>query len=184
MTRGEPHVSIPSRRLRAVAHFVRGRLAAVGLASALAACSTAPPLPSPIPMTPEIVGTFTGTWTGVWGGTSATLVIVEQRAVTTSSGVYLGPVQVLGQPLPGVSGVLTSTIGGAPKAVTVQGWLGSSGGRAALVLGAVTVDGRQYLNLVRTDDGRLAGTGHSDFPWGPQGTVLLVHEAGPPGPPR
>jgi len=159
-------------------------LAAVGLAFALTACSTAPPLPSPIPMTPDVVGTFTGTWTGIWGGTPASLVIVEQRAVTTSSGVYVGPVQVLGQPVPGVSGVLTSMIGGAPKAVNVQGWLGASGGRVALVLSAVTIDGHQFLNLVRTDDGRLAGTGQSDFPWGPQGSVLLVHQASAPAPPR
>jgi hypothetical protein len=54
----------------------------------------------------------------------------------------------------------------------------------ALVLGAVTLDGRQYLNLVRTDDGRLAGTGQSDFPWGPQGTVLLVQQSPVPSPPR
>lgn len=184
MTRRAPHVPISKRTLSVIARHARGRLAAVGLALALASCSTAPPLPQPIPMTPDVVGTLTGTWTGVWGGTPATLVIVEQRAVTTSSGVYLGPVHVLGQPRPGVSGVLTSMIGGAPKAVNVQGWLGVSGGRVALVLGAVTLDGRQYLNLVRTDDGRLAGTGQSDFPWGPQGTVLLVQQSPVPSPPR
>ena len=164
-------------------HVLR-HLAAVGLAFALAACSTAPPLPGPIPMTPDVVGTFTGTWAGIWGGTPATLVIVEQRAVPVSSGVYVGPVQVLGRPGPGVSGVLTSMIGGVSKAVNVQGWLGASGGRVALVLSAVTIDGRQFLNLVRTDDGRLAGTGQSDFPWGPQGSVLLVHQPSAPGPPR
>jgi hypothetical protein len=151
----------------------RHGLFGVALALALAACSTAPPLPTPIPLTPDVVGTFRGTWTGVWGGTPASLVIVEPRAVAASAGVYFGPVQVLGHPVPGVSGVLTSTIAGAPKAVNVHGWLGTSGGRPALVLNGEGIHGRQWLSLVRTDDGRLAGTGHSDFPWGPQGTVLL-----------
>ena len=159
-------------------------LAAGALAVALAACSTAPALPPPIPMTPDVAGTLTGTWTGIWGGTPATLVIVEQQAVTTPSGVYVGPVQVLGQSRPGVSGVLTSMIGGVPTAANAQGWLGSRGGRVALVLGAATTDGSQHLSLVSTDDGRLAGTGQSDFPWGPQGSVLLVRQGGPPAPPR
>lgn len=158
--------------------------AALGVVLLLAACSTAPPLPPPIPLAPAAVGTLIGTWTGMWGGTPATLVIVEQNVVPASSGVYVGPVQVLGQPVPGVSGVLTSLIGGAPKAVNVQGYLGSAGGRLALVLTADAIDGRQYLTLTRTDDGRLAGTGHSDFPWGPQGTVLLAPHAGVPRPPR
>jgi hypothetical protein len=160
------------------------RFAAIGLALALAACSTAPPLPPPIALAPEAVGTLTGTWTGTWGGTPATLVIVEQRTVSVSAGVYLGPVQVLGLPVPGVAGVLTSMIGGTPTTVSVQGYLGSAGGRLALVLSADAIDGRQYLTLTRVDGGRFTGTGHSDFPWGPQGPVTLTPLAGAPGPPR
>ena len=120
------------------------------------------------------VSDLRGTWAGTWGGAPVQLVVVEQRELGDYAGVYLGPVQVLGRRRPGVSGVLTSTIAGAPVSVNVEGWLGNINGKLALLLHATTPSGMQQLTLARTADDRWTGRGESDFSWGPQGPIELV----------
>lgn len=154
----------------------RNLLIALGVSLILGACSTMPPVPPPLTAVPDVGGPLSGTWTGTWGGTPVTLVVVEQTEFAAYSGVYLGPLQLLGQRAPGVSGVLTSTIGGAPVSVNVQGWLGATERGRTLVLTGVALDGVQYLSLARVEDDRLVGRGQSDFRWGPQGPVNLVRQ--------
>jgi hypothetical protein len=110
----------------------------------------------------------------------ARLVIVEQRELGDYSGIYLGPLQVLGRRRPGVAGVLTSTIAGAPVSANVEGWLGYVNGQLALRLHAVTSSGAQWLTLARTADDRWVGRGESGFPWGPQGAIELARVPGGP----
>ena len=113
------------------------------------------------------VSDLRGTWEGTWGGAPMRLVIVEQRELGDYAGIYLGPVQVLGRRRPGVTGVLTSTIAGAPASVNVEGWLGNINGKLALLLRATTPSGLQQLTLARAAD-RWTGRGESDFAWGPK----------------
>jgi hypothetical protein len=120
------------------------------------------------------VSDLRGTWEGTWGGAPVQLVIVEQHELGDYSGVYFGPVQVLGRRRPGVTGVLTSTIAGAPVSVNVEGWLGNINGKLALLLRAATRSGLQQLTLARTAEDRWTGRGESDFAWGPQGPIEIV----------
>ncbi len=145
----------------------------LGLALLLTGCAA--PLPTPLPPSAP-VPTLRGTWIGTWGGTPLTLVVIEQEEFDAYSGLYLGPLQLLGRRVPGVSGVMTSTIGANPVSVSVQGWLGSTGSGLALVLTARTMYGFQSLTLTLVETERLAGMGESDFPWGPRGVVALIHQ--------
>jgi hypothetical protein len=88
-------------------------------------------------------------------------------------GVFLGTWHVLGRELPGVSGVLTSTVRGEAVSVNVQGRLGDSNGRTTLVLAPVTVNGGR-MTLTHLRDHRLAGEGTSQMWWEPQGPVELA----------
>lgn len=120
-----------------------------------------------------------GTWVGTWGGAPVQLVLVEQRELGDDSGVYFGPVQVLGRRRPGVAGVLTSTVAGAPVSVNAEGWLGNIGGRLTLLLRATTTSGFQQITLARTADDRWSGRGESEFSWGPQGAIEIVRRSAP-----
>lgn len=164
--------------VRARAPGPASRVTAVIAAALLAACASGPPAVTPLP-TSAAVPDVRGTWTGSWGGAPVTLLIAEQRAgADLDPGVWVGPIQVLGRRAPGVSGVLTSASPRGGVSATANGWFGSSGGRAALVVVAATVDGRQVLRLSLLDAERLAGTGESDYPWGPQGAVTLTRSVG------
>jgi hypothetical protein len=100
------------------------------LAVLLTACSTAPPpLAPPDGHLPDV----RGTWTGTWGGAPVTLVILDQTDAAPVEGVSVGPWQVFGRHLPGVSGILTVKIRSEMVSTNVQGRLGLANGRLALV---------------------------------------------------
>jgi len=115
-----------------------------------------------------------GTWAGSWGGAPVQLVIVEQIELGERSGVYFGPVQVLGRRRPGVAGVLTTTIAGAPVSANAEGWLGNIGGRLTMLIRATTTGGIQQVTLGRTGPDRWSGRGESEFYWGPQGAIEIA----------
>jgi hypothetical protein len=156
------------------------RRAVLGLVLILVGCSGSPGPMAPPPLYTVDIPDFRGTWTGTWGGSPVRLVIAEQEDQDARSGVYLGSMQVLGQRVPGVSGVLTSVVGGGQVSAAVKGWLTSSGrGAAMLLLEARTVDGIQHLALTSGPPDRLAGRGDSDFRWGPRGPVELIRSSPP-----
>lgn len=140
------------------------------LVIALTGCAQTVDLAPPPPVT--AVPGLMGTWTGTWGGTPVQLVIVEQRELGDYSGIYLGPVQLLGRRRPGVSGVLTSTIAGTPVSANAEGWLGYVNGRLTVRLHSQTPSGSQELTLAQSGD-RWAGQGESSFTWGPRGPIEL-----------
>jgi hypothetical protein len=140
-------------------------IVAIGLLAG--ACATAPPLAPPTGLVPDL----RGTWSGTWGEAAVTLLLLDQDTAG-DGGVYVGPWQVLGQPLPGVTGVLTYTAGGQALSRNVQGRLGDSGGRLTLVLEPGSVHGQTLvLSLVGAD--RLQGSGTSRLSWEPRGPVDL-----------
>jgi hypothetical protein len=145
----------------------------LALALLLVGCASSPSAPPP----PSSLGppppNLRGAWSGTWGGAPLTLVVTDQADLGAYSGVYLGAYQVLGQRVPGVTGVLTSTIAGQPVSASAKGWLGFGGPAVTLLLEARTPHGTQHLTLTRTDGDRLIGQGESDFPWGPRGAVEL-----------
>jgi len=147
------------------------------LVIALAGCAQTVDLAPPPPVT--AVPGLMGTWVGTWGGTPVQLVVIDQRELGDYSGVYLGPVQVLGRRRPGVSGVLTSTIAGAPVSVNAEGWLGYVNGRLTVLLHATTASGSQQLTLAQSGD-RWTGHGESSFAWGPRGPIELARTKAPP----
>lgn len=149
----------------------------VVLVLALAGCAQTVDLAPPPPATE--VPDLRGTWTGTWGGAPLRLVVTGQKELGDYSGISLGPVQLLGRRLPGVSGVITSTIAGAPVSVRMEGWLGYGNGRLRLLLSATTSDGAQQLVLDRATDDRWSGHGESTFSWGPQGPVELTRQSVP-----
>lgn len=159
-----------------MSEFARG--AAVLVILALAACAQTVDVAPPPPVT--AVPDLRGTWAGTWGGAPVRLVITEQRELGDYAGIYLGPVQALGRRRPGVAGVLTSAIAGAPVSVNAEGWLGYVNGGLALLLHATTPSGSQRLTLARTADDRWSGRGESDFAWGSQGAIEMVR--GPASP--
>lgn len=153
-----------------------GCFAGLGLAVLMTGCaSTSERLPPSPPST--IVPDLRGIWSGLWGGTPLTLVVVDQKEMAAYSGIYLGPLQVLGRRAPGVNGVMTSTIRGAAVSVSVEGWYGSTSGGLMLVLRGVMPNGTQQLTLTRIEAEQLAGTGESSFRWGPQGPVNLTRRS-------
>jgi hypothetical protein len=136
-------------------------------------------LPSP---PPGPVPDLRGTWTGTWGGRPASLLVTDQRDEFTDSGVFLGSYALLAERRPGLTGILTSSIGQDAISTNAQGWFGYSGGRLMLVVRADTADGSQYLTLGLADERRLRGTGESSFRWGPRGPVELTRQPSPPKP--
>ncbi len=148
----------------------------LAVALALAACQTGPPSLAPVALAAGVPD-LRGTWTGTWGGAATRLVVTDQLDTQQYSGIYLGPVQLLGQRMPGLAGVLTVTVRGEARSANVQGWFGAAGAQPALVLVAVTPDGREYMTLRQLSAERLAGTGDSDFAWGPRGVVELTRPA-------
>ena len=140
------------------------------------ACGTPPPpLTTPVGMMPDL----RGTWNGTWGGAPLTLVILDQRDAEPIGGVSVGPWQVFGRDLPGVSGILSVAIRNEMVSVNVQGRLGSSNGRLTLVLEPATVNGG-WISLTRLDENRLAGAGTAQMSWEPRGPVELIRQ--PQGP--
>lgn len=135
----------------------------------------------PLPPSTLAIPDLLGTWTGTWAGTPLTLVVVEQKELDARAGVFVGPVQVLGQRAPGVVGVLTSVIDGRRVSVSVEGWLTTSGrGALTLLLSTRTLEGRQWLTLAIVEPHRLVGGGESEFRWGPRGAVELIRSAAAP----
>jgi hypothetical protein len=120
-----------------------------------------------------------GTWTGTWGDAPMTLVILEQDNAAPGNGVWLGPWQLLGGALPGVTGVLSVRIRTEMVSVSVRGRLGASNGRLTLVIEPATVNGG-WLSLAQSGENRLAGTGTAQMSWEPQGPVELMRQ--PRGP--
>jgi hypothetical protein len=146
------------------------------IALLLGACAgppaLAPPAAGPMP-------DLRGTWTGTWGGAPLTLVILEQRDAEPVDGVWVGPWQVLGGDLPGVTGILTVGIRNELVTVNVRGRLGASNGRLILVIEPATANGG-WLSLAQLEENRLAGTGMAQMSWEPQGPVELIRQ--PRGP--
>jgi hypothetical protein len=147
--------------------FRRARLF-VG-AALLAACSTAPP---PLAPPPGRLPDVRGTWTGTWGGAPMTLVILDQTDAAPVDGVSVGPWQVFGRNLPGVSGILTVKIRSEMVSTNVQGRLGLANGRLALELAPATANGG-WISLTTVDENRMSGTGMSQMSWEPRGPVEL-----------
>ena len=145
------------------------------LAAMLAGCVAGIPLPAP-PTGP--VPELTGTWRGTWGGEPASLLVTEQTGDAGYSGIFTSADHLWGPRRPGVSGVLTSTIRGAPVSSRAEGWLGNDArGRLVLLLQTETPDGRQRLTLARVGEDQLQGTGESSFRWGPQGPARLTRQS-------
>lgn len=155
----------------------RSAVLALAALSLLACTTTPPPLAPPIGLMPDL----RGTWKGTWGGTPVTLVVLEQSdAVPADGGVSVGPWQVFGQNLPGLSGILSVKLRSEMVSTNVRGRFGSWNGRLTLVLEPATVNGG-FLSLVRIADDRLTGNGTGQMSWEPQGTVELIRQ--PQGPP-
>jgi hypothetical protein len=148
---------------------------ALAALSLLACTTTPPPLAPPIGLMPDL----RGTWKGTWGGTPVTLVILDQSDAVPVDGVSVGPWQVFGQSLPGLSGILSVKLRNEMVSVNVRGRFGNWNGRLTLVLEPATVNGG-FLSLVRLADDRLTGTGTAQMSWEPQGPVELIRQ--PQGP--
>lgn len=142
----------------------------------LAGCATGPPVGPPASFSPDL----RGTWTGTWGGAPASLVVTGQQTGHGESGLVLGPWQVLGERYPTATGVLTSTIDGAPVSTNMSGLLSHSGGGVVLTVHAASAAGEQWLTLRLVDTDRLEGMGQSQHPWGPRGPAQLVRRPRPP----
>jgi hypothetical protein len=151
-----------------------GRLAAVAaLAAALGACAgpTVPPPPPPDTAVPDL----RGTWTGTWAGTPVTLLIAEQaEGGERAGGFYVGTAHVLGERQPTVAGVLTFRDPTGTTTTHARGWVGVEGRRLRLLVVATPGAGNLALDLAVEPDGRLVGTGESDFRWGPRGPITLT----------
>jgi hypothetical protein len=147
-------------------------LVALSVVALLCGCAPAPPPLAPPPA--GVVPDLRGTWTGSWAGTPLTLVVLDQADVS-GSGITIGPWPVLGQDLPGLSGILTYTTAGGPVSVNVTGRFGGAGRRLALVLEPTGQVG-QFMTLTKVDATRLMGMGRSHSRWDPEGPVELVRQ--------
>jgi hypothetical protein len=144
------------------------------MAAVLAGCVGGTPLPAP-PTGP--VPDLVGTWRGTWGGEPLVLLLTDQNVDTGYSGIFVSADHLLGSRRPGISGVLTSTIRGAPISSRAEGWLGTDArGRLVLLVQTETPDGLQRLTLARTTEDELQGTGESSFRWGPKGPARLTRQ--------
>lgn len=149
-------------------------LTTVLMVAALGGCVGGTPIPAP-PTGP--VPDMLGTWRGTWGGEPVVLLVTDQAADAGYSGIFVSGSHVLGPRRPGVAGVLTSTIRGAPVSSRAEGWLGNdASGRLVLLVQAEGPDGAQRLTLARVADDQLQGTGESTFRWGPRGPARLTRQ--------
>jgi hypothetical protein len=151
----------------------QNRSIAFGLTLLLAGCVAEVPLTMPAGSVPDL----RGTWRGTWGGTPLTLLVLAQDDGSPRGGFFVGPWPLAGDPLPGLSGVLTFTVRGEATSVNVHGRMGDSNGRLTLVLDPLTVNGEQ-ITLTYVNPRRLAGTGTSRPTWEPQGPIELARPAG------
>jgi hypothetical protein len=151
------------------------RCLAAALALLVAGCATSPPPPPPAVAAPDL----RGTWTGTWGGAPLTVIVIDQEAGHGESGFAIGPWQVLGQPYPTVTGILTSSIRGESVSTRMEGLVGDAGGRLVLTVRARSAAGDQWLTLRLVEADRLQGTGDSQYAWGPRGAAQLVRRGGP-----
>src|SRR5712692_3393949 len=143
---------------------------AAGLTVLLGSCGPAAPrLTPPSRQLPDL----RGTWTGTWGGTRLTLFVLEQTDDAASGGVTLDPWVLLGERLPGLSGVLTFTAKGEPVSVNFRARLGDSNGTLTLVLDSLTTNG-EHITLTQVEEHRMTGDGTSRASWEPQGRIELV----------
>jgi len=149
---------------------------AMAVALLVAGCATGPPVGPPASFAPDL----RGTWTGTWGGAPASLVVTGQQTGHGESGLVLGPWQVLGERYPTATGVLTSTVDGAPVSTHMSALLSDSGGAVVVTVHAQSSAGEQWLTLRLVDADRLEGMGTSQYRWGPQGPAQLVRRPRPP----
>jgi hypothetical protein len=148
------------------------RLVVVALALITAAGAALPP---PAAGAPDL----RGTWTGTWGGVPLTVIVTDQRPGHGGAGLVIGPWQVLGQPYPTVSGILTASIQGELVSTHMDGQLADAGGdRLVVTVRARSAAGEQRLTLRLREGDRLEGTGDSQYAWGPRGPVQLVRRPG------
>ena len=110
-----------------------------------------------------------------------TLVILDQTDAAPVDGVSVGPWQVFGRNLPGISGILTVKIRSEMVSTNVQGRLGMANGRLALELAPATANGG-WISLTKLDQTRMSGTGMGQMSWEPQGPVDLVRQSAVPPP--
>ncbi len=150
------------------------RLLVVSLALVVAGCATSL-VPPPAASAPDL----RGTWIGTWGGAPLTVLVTDQGHGHGESGLVIGPWQVLGQPYPTVSGVLTASIRGEMVSTHMEGLLSDSGGRLVVTVRARSGAGDQRLTLRLVSPDRLEGMGDSQYAWGPQGPVQLARQAQP-----
>lgn len=151
----------------------RARVAALGLLLAVGACAgpIIPPPPAPGTALPDL----RGTWTGTWAGEPVTLLITEQAEERPGAGgFYVGTAHVLGERWPTITGVLTFSDRSGATSTHARGWVGQEGRRLRLLVAAAPGAGDIVLDLAVEPDGRLTGTGASDFRWGPRGPVTLT----------
>jgi hypothetical protein len=141
---------------------------------AVGCAATAPP-PPPAVVVPDL----RGTWTGTWGGTPLTLLVTDQQSGPGDSGLVIGPWQVLGEPYPTVTGVLTSSVRGESVSTRMDGLVGDAGGGVVVSVRARSRAGEQRLTLRLVNPDRLEGSGDSQYDWGPQGPVQLARHARP-----
>lgn len=147
--------------------------AALGLLLALGGC--AGPVVPPPPPRGTALPDLRGTWTGTWAGEPVALLITEQAEEGPGAGgFYVGTAHVLGERRPTIAGVLTFSDRTGTTATHARGWVGLEGGRLRLLVAAAPGAGRIVLDLAVEPDGRLIGTGESDFRWGPRGPVTLT----------
>jgi hypothetical protein len=146
-------------------------LATFAIVLVLASCGGGGMLQPVAPTTP--VPDLRGTWTGMWGETPLTVVVIEQRQAAEPSGVFLGPVTLLGHFVPSLFGVVSFTTRGEAVSANAHGRLAYFAGKLTLVLDAMAPDGSQQLRLTSVEPERLVGIGESSFVWGPQGPIEL-----------
>jgi hypothetical protein len=140
---------------------------------ALAACASTPLIGEPAPL-PGASTDLRGVWAGTWGGAPAKLLVIEQHDLQPYSGLFFGPLMVLGHAEPGISGTLSYTVRGTLTSVRVVGWVGGSPRSPVLRLHAESVDGIVQAVLRQVDPTRFIGTGDSSFTWGPSGPIELT----------
>lgn len=151
------------------------RLLVIALALVVAGCAASQVVPPPAVSAPDL----RGAWIGTWGGAPLTVLVTEQRSGHGDSGLVIGPWQVLGQPYPTVSGVLTASIRGEMVSTHMDGLLSDSGGRLVVTVRARSAAGDQRLTLRLVAPDLLEGMGDSQYAWGPQGPVQLARQAQP-----
>jgi hypothetical protein len=151
------------------------RAPAVVLVLLAAGCAATAPPPPPAVVVPDL----RGSWTGTWGGAPLILLVTDQRSGPGDSGLVIGPWQVLGEPSPTLSGVLTSSVRGESVSTRMDGLVGDAGRGVVISVRARARAGEQRLTLRLVERDRLEGSGDSQYDWGSRGPVQLVRQARP-----